>query len=75
MDALADPVDLLVDFRPVVVSFLTGSGDRELNSRRMPSSNTGDFPQTFVSLPRQFFRVPTRSDTCKDTTLTTRVER
>jgi len=51
--ALANSVDLLVHLGTVVVSVLTSTSDRELNVRRMPSTNTGDLPQTSVGLTGQ----------------------
>jgi hypothetical protein len=39
---LANAVDLLVGLGTVMVTFLTGTSDGELNARRMPSSNTSD---------------------------------
>jgi len=61
MLAGANSVDLLVDFRSVVVSLLTGSGNRESHSRRMPGSDTGNLSQTLVSLSRQLFGMPSGS--------------
>lgn len=59
----SNTVNLLVDFSPVMVSVLTSSWYRETHSRWMPSSNTGDLPQTFVSLPGQFLGSPSEGYT------------
>ena len=40
--ASSNAVDLLVDLRTVVVSLLSGSGNGEGHTRRMPGSDTGD---------------------------------
>ena len=40
--SISDLIDLLVDLGPVVESLLTSTGDRELDTRRMPGSDTGD---------------------------------
>lgn len=65
VDAFADAVDLLVDLGTVMVSLLTGTGHTELNSARMPCSNTGNLTQTFVRLPGQFLAVPSGCYTFK----------
>ena len=46
-----------------MVSVLTSSWYREAHSRWMPSSNTSDLPQTFVSLPGQFLGSPSEGYT------------
>lgn len=66
VDAFADAVDLLVDLGTVMVSLLTGTGHTELNSARMPCSNTGNLTQTFVRLPGQFLAVPSGCYTCNE---------
>lgn len=66
MDAFAYAVDLLVDLGTVMVSLLTSTGHTELNSARMPSSNTGNLTQTFVCLPGQFLTVPSGCYTCNE---------
>merc|ERR1719219_3183306 len=44
-----------------MVALLTGSGDGVLDPARMPGSDTGNLPQTLVSLARKFLTVPTAS--------------
>ena len=65
MESITDVVHLLVDFGTVVVSLLTGTGDRVLDTARMPGSDTSDLTETLVRLPGQLLGVPTRSDTFK----------
>jgi hypothetical protein len=48
---VSDPVDLLVLLGSVVVTVLTGSGNRVHDVRRVPSSDTGDLSETSVGLP------------------------
>ena len=63
LESLSDTVDLLVDFCAVMEAFLTTTGDRVGNTARMPSSNTGNLPQTLVSLTWQLLGSPTRGHT------------
>jgi len=65
----ADNVDLLVDFRSVMVSVLTSSGNAVSDSRWMPSSNTGNLTETLVSLSGQSSSSPTGGDTFVTLTL------
>jgi len=44
VNSLTDSVDLLVHLSSVVVSLLTSTGHGELDTRRMPSSDTSDLP-------------------------------
>jgi len=41
MHTLSDTVDLLIDLSSMVITFLTSSGNSELDTTRMPGSNTG----------------------------------
>lgn len=56
---VSNSIDLLVDFGAMVVSFLSGPSDRELDSAGMPGTNAGHFSQSLVSLTRQFLTMPT----------------
>lgn len=56
--ASTDSVDLFVDLDPMVVAFLTTSGNGVRNPGWMPSTDTGDFPETSVRFPGQFFGAP-----------------
>ena len=62
---LSDAVDLLIDLGTVVVTLLTGTSHRELNSTGMPRSDTGNLAETFVCLTGKLLSVPTRGDTLK----------
>lgn len=48
--SVSDSVDLLVHFSSVVVSQLSGSGNTELDSGWMPSSDTSDLSKTSMGL-------------------------
>jgi len=58
MNTSSNPVDLLVYLSSMSISLLSCSGDSELDSGRMPGSNTGHFPEPLVGLSRQFLAVP-----------------
>ena len=62
MNTTANTVNLLVELGTMMVSLLTGTGNRELDTGRMPSSDTSNLTKTLVSLTGEFTRVPTRSD-------------
>lgn len=63
MNSFSDSINFLIDLSPMVIPFLTSSGYRELDTRRMPGTDTGYFSETFVCLPGQFLAVPSRGDT------------
>jgi len=65
----SDSVDLLVNNGSVMVTLLTSSGNRELDSAGMPGSNTGDLTQTLVGLTRQLLCVPSAGHTLETFTL------
>jgi len=58
MDTSSDSVNFLVHLSTMMVTLLTGTGHSERYTGRMPRSNTGDFPQTFVRLTGQFLGMP-----------------
>lgn len=64
MNARTNSVDLLVHFGTMMITFLTSSGNCELDTRRMPSSNTSDLSETLVRLSGQLLGMPSRSHTC-----------
>lgn len=49
----------------MVVTVLTGTGDRNGDTGGMPRSNTGDLAETLVSLARQLGGAPSLGDTWK----------
>merc|ERR1719341_1210193 len=67
--ASAHPIDLLVHLGPVVVSLLSSPGHSALDPARMPSSNTGNLPETLVSLPWKLLGVPPAGNTLVSMTL------
>lgn len=66
---LADAVDLLVELGTVVVSVLTGTGDRVHDLARVPCSNATNLTQSLVGLARQFLSSPTVGNTLESVTL------
>jgi len=69
VDGSSDPVHFLVDFSPVMVTFLTGTSHGVHDTSRMPSSDTSDFAETFVGFPWEFLGSPTAGDTLFSVTL------
>ena len=67
--SLSDAVDLLVDHGTVMVTFLTGTGDLELDVGRMPRTDTGDLTETTMGLTGQAGNTPTSNDTVNTATL------
>jgi len=64
-----DSVDLLVHFSSVMVTQLTGSGDGESYSGRMPSSDTTDLSETSMGLSGESLGSESGSDTFVTLTL------
>jgi len=62
-------VNLLVDFRSVVITVLTWTSDRVRNSRRVPRTDARNLTQTSVSLTRQTGDAPTGDDAFETFTL------
>ena len=63
LNALADPVDLLVDLRAVVVAELPSARRLELHALRMPRANARNLAETTVGLARETCATPARDDT------------
>lgn len=67
--ALADTVDLLVDFNTVMITVLTSTSNGPGDVSWMPSTNTGDLAETLVRLARKTGSTPTSGDTLESLTL------
>ena len=65
----SDSVDLLVHFGSVVVTQLTGSGDAESNSGRVPRSDATHFSVTSVGFLLEVLNAPTFNNTLETFTL------
>jgi len=65
---LTNAVDLLVDFCSVMITTLTGTGDRVHDTARMPSTDTSDLAKTLVRLSRQLLGAVTMCDALKTVT-------
>jgi len=63
VDTIPNPVDLLIHLGSVMETLLTSTSHGELDSGRMPCTNTSNLAETLVRLPRQLLGVPTGSDT------------
>jgi len=66
---LTDTVDLLVHLGAVMVTVLTSSGHLELDTGRMPSTNTGDLAETTMTFAGKAGSAPTGGDTFVTLTL------
>ena len=58
-----NPVDLLVDLSPVVVSLLSSPWHGELGPAWMPGSDTDNLTQTIVGLLGQLLGMPSAGNT------------
>ena len=58
VESITDVVDLLVDLSTMMVTLLTSTCNGELDSGRMPCTNTGNLSKTFVSLTGQLLTIP-----------------
>ena len=69
LDALADPVDLLVDLSSVVIAELTSTRNGERDTGRVPGTDTGDLSATSVRLSTKELNTPTLGSTSETLTL------
>ena len=65
VDSTTNSVNFLVTLNTMMITTLTSTWNRVCNSSWMPSSNTGNLSETFVSLSWQFFGSPSVGDTWK----------
>jgi len=68
-DTNTDSVDFLVHFGSVMITVLTGSGNGESNSGRMPSTDTSDSSETSMGLSGESLSSVSGSDTFETLTL------
>jgi hypothetical protein len=59
----------VVDAGTVMVAHLTGTSNRPLDVRRMPSTDTSNLSQTLVCLSRKLLGAPSRGDALESVTL------
>jgi len=71
---LTNAHDSLVDLSTVMVTLLTGTGQSEAASRRMPGTNTSDLSETTMRLARKSGNSPTRDDTLSTVTASSRAD-
>jgi len=69
LDTNTDSVDFLVHFGSMMVTMLTGSGDGESYSGRMPSSDTSDLSETSMGLSGESLGTESLGDTSVTLTL------
>jgi hypothetical protein len=62
VQAFAQSINLFVDFCAVMIAFLTSTGNRVLNTGRMPRADTRDFAETAMRFARQTGDAPARDD-------------
>jgi len=69
LDGFADAVNLLVHLSTVMITVLTSAGHLELDTGRMPGTDTGDLAETTMGLTGQTGNTPTSGDTFVTLTL------
>mmetsp|Transcript_9882 Transcript_9882/g.15883 ORF Transcript_9882/g.15883 Transcript_9882/m.15883 type:complete len:331 (-) Transcript_9882:6-998(-) len=67
--SLSNSVDFLVHLGTVMVSVLTSTGNRVLNSSRVPSTDTSNFAETTMGLTRKTGNTPSSYNTLVSLTL------
>lgn len=71
---LSNSDDSLVDFGTVMVTLLTGTCNSEVNTSRMPGTNTGNLAETTMSLSWESGNTPTRDNTFSTMTTSGRAD-